>query len=270
MANGFDGRVEARFTVPASTTISVTTNAGGPTTVTLTAGSYFMSAFVAQLQADLIAQRSVSGGTWTVTLSTGASGTGQVTITATNGTWSISWTSTTLRDVLGFTANITGVTGAQTGTKQAKGVWIPDCPLFLDGIAQIAPKASDFRATVGPTGVQYSLVGNVLRRHRNLVWQAVPLAKIREGSAALANASLEQFLDDAQLQQGHAWFTAGSLMQIYNHNAIKLGLDANSGAGVGGWTWPAQAALDDLAKRLDSRGWDGLWTVTIPQVVSSG
>ena len=53
----FDGRIEAQFTVPASTTIEVTNNGGGPTTVTIAAGTYFMTTFVAYLQTALTAQR---------------------------------------------------------------------------------------------------------------------------------------------------------------------------------------------------------------------
>jgi hypothetical protein len=109
----FDGRWMAQIVVPAGVQVSATTNAGGPTTVNITAGTYAtLAAFLTQLQADLIAGRTVTAGTWTVSLSTGAGATGKVTIAVTNGTFSLTWIvgggTNDLRDLLGFTANIVG------------------------------------------------------------------------------------------------------------------------------------------------------------------
>ena len=86
----FGGRLESFFTIPASTTVTATNATGGPTSVSLTAGSYSPTSYCAHLQARLIAVR--TGGTWTVTLSTGSAGTGLVTINCTDGAWALTFT----------------------------------------------------------------------------------------------------------------------------------------------------------------------------------
>jgi hypothetical protein len=259
-----DGRIEAQFTVPASTTISATTNAGGPTTVTLTAGTYYMSTFVAQLQADLIAQRTVTAGTWTVSLSTGANGTGKVTIAVTNGTFSITWTSTNARDILGFTADIAAQTSS-TGASQARGVWIPDRPLKIKSTPNAAPKRSDKRGTVGPTGVVFSLVGNKWYEHVELLWRGVAKNRVWVGAETTTNQSWEKFMLDTQLNDGHSWFTVGSKIQIYDILGAKVGIYGNSGSGMAGWY---MHNVDDINPMRSDEHWDGAWDITIPKITT--
>lgn len=231
--------------------------------MTITAGTYYMSTFVTQLATDLIAGQPVTGGTWTVTLSTGASGTGKVTIAVTNGTYSITWTSTNTRDVLGFTATITAQT-TSTGTNQARGLWLPDAPLDLEGHPSMAPKVSDLRLSEGPTGLVIGLVGNVKRRHRGLRWSHVPLARYREASATVVNGTWEKFLDDTQHGQGHSWFAPASLVQIYDLLGTKLGVDLNSTLG---WYLKGVEGVDS---KRSQQGFTGFFAVEIPEIVSEG
>src|SRR3990167_5593249 len=67
------------------------------------------------------------GGTYTLSLDdTSDSATGKVTISATGvTTFNVTWTSTTLRDYLGFTANLSGA-ASYTGTNQARFLWLPN------------------------------------------------------------------------------------------------------------------------------------------------
>lgn len=270
----FDGRAEGQFIVPTGgTTLSVTNGAGGPTAVTVAAGAYFLTAFLAALQAALIAQRPPSTGTWVVTLSTGASGTGKVTINCTQvaGTWSITWTDTTLRDLLGFTLNIVAVAVAQTGTKQARGLWIPDCPLNLDCDTARAPLVTDAISTVSPRGDVTTLEGNEMYRHTGMKWPLVSKAKVWEAAAAIVNASWETFWKDVHLGRGGlSWFTPGSKLQIYDHQSpsVQLGIDANGGAGVGGWV--ATKGPTSIEPKKHDGQWTGLWVIEIPELVSSG
>jgi hypothetical protein len=184
-------------------------------------------------------------------------------------TFSLTWTSTNLRDLLGFTADISSANTPQTGTKQAKGVWRPNCPLFLaEATTKMAPRVTDLRSTVGPTRVTYSLKGTGGYEHANLSWKYVPKAQVQESAATYANASWEQFLKDTQWAEGHSWFSTGSLVQIYDENGYILGQDLNSGAGSDGWTMFGVDRFN--AKRTDARGYDGLWTIEIPRLASSG
>lgn len=269
-----DGRIEALMSMPTGISVSATSNAGGPTTVNLTAGNYYwtaaggVSSLLTHFASVLNAQRPITGGTWQVTMSTGANGTGQVTISSSNASnISITWTSTVLRDVLGFTANISAVTTA-TGAKQAKALWRPECPLQLKGAIKRAPIVSDKRVSISPRGDVTAFVGNTLRRQRDLVYTHVPLARVWEAEAVLGNASFEQFVIDTQIQQGATgWFSPVSKVQVYDHNGNQMGIDIGGG-GVGGWQAIDLPELDALAKVNPS--WDGMWTINIPTLVSSG
>jgi hypothetical protein len=266
----FDGRIEAQFTVPAGVTISATNSGGGPTSIPIVAGTYYISAFVAHVVAQLNATRTPAN--WTGSLSTGASGTGKVTFNWTGvGTYTINWTSTTVRDVLGFAADLVGITQgvASVSPKQARGLWIPDCPLNLDGDVPRAPIVTDAQTSASPRGDATTLVGNKLYRHKNLRWTHVLEAKVWEAAAVIANASWETFWTDAHLGQGSiSWFSPGSKLQIYDHAARQLGINANGGAGVGGWV-ASKGPADTEVKKVD-QAWGGLWRIEIPELLSSG
>lgn len=259
------GRIEALMTIPAGVSASVTNSGGGATTVTITAGTYYITTLAAHFQAQLIALRPPSTGTWAVTLSTGVSGTGKITIDCTDGvSWSITWTSTTLRDILGFTANITTVTTAQTGASQARGLWLPACPLNSDSDVKIAPRGSDHRNTVGPTGEVYGLVGNLFYRHKNLRYAYVPVHRAWTSKETTTNASWETFFHETQLGQNSSWFSVTSKVRIYFDDA---GVDTL----VGNIPWKIvkPAGLDEIAL-ADGKQWAGLVQIHLGDIFSTG
>lgn len=266
------GRLEALVTVPSGVEISATNNGGGPTTVTITAGTYTLTSLCAHVQTQLTSARAPLSGAWSVSLSTGASGTGLVTIAMSAGTLSITWTSTLLRDLLGFTATITAQT-TSTGTLQARGLWLPKCPLNLDGDPDAAPKATDLRTTTSPTGVVLGLKGTSMYRHRNLSWSHVSRRYTHRAAEVTAGESLEQWLDDTQYGDGHAWFTVANPFHVYWDNAgtdRAVGYVLNSGAGpTVGWSLTGVTGIDQIVKRR-ADGWLGIWSVTLPQIVSAG
>jgi len=273
------GRWEALITIPSSTSITVTNSGGGPTVVSLTPGDYFLtsaggySSLLAHIQARLIAVRPPASGTWVVSMSTGTSGTGQVTINCTSGTWSIDWTTSTygpqLRDLLGFAANLTGVSGAQTGPAQAKGLWFPNCTLNLDGHPLMAPKVTDRRASESPTGFTTTLVGTMKIKHRNLRYTLVPEDRFREASAVLANASWEKFLDDTQLRQGSNLFKPGAPVQIYmgyGGTEQLVGKDGQSGLGAPGWSLNMNELSTVMARRDNDT--TALWRIDVAEITA--
>lgn len=267
----YGGRVEAFFTVPSTgNAIAVTTNAGAAT-FTWAAGSYTPSSAAAYLQTSLNTQAPVTAGTWTVTLSTGSSGTGKFTLSVSAGTFSITWTSTALRDVLGFTATITTQSSA-TATTNARGLWLPDCPVDLDGDPDRAPEVTDSRSTESPTGGTVTLGGNTKYVHKNLRWSHLTRAKVYEGAASVTYSSLQQWFRDTQFNSGHAWFSRGSAFHVYWDNAGTdriLGYDLNSGAGpASGWT--LSPAIATFEPQKVSQGWIGMWSFVFPRLVSEG
>jgi len=181
-------------------------------------------------------------------------------------TWSLSWTSTDLRDVAGFTANISNVTTTQTGTQQARGVWFPDCPINLEGDPRRAPLVSDARQSMSPTGETVTLVGNTFRRHRAIVWSHVPIAQVWDGEATYENGSWEEFFSETQLGLGSSWFTPGSPIQIYWSNAgtdTLLGADAT----IAGWSIIGVTSIEPQKSQAD---WAGLWRIELPKIVAVG
>lgn len=252
----FDGYVYAAITVPSGVTISATSNAGGPTTVTITAGSYqSISTLRSQVATDLDSQRPITGGSWQAGFTAGT--TGLVTLQTSNASsFSITWTSTDLRNILGFTADISSQTSV-TASSQAKGYWQADCPLVVEtGVSRAAPRVTDAHQTESPNGLVITHVGNVKYRHRGLSWSHCPKHKIWIIEEGTPNESLEQFMIDTQWGQGHSWFSPGAKLRVTTTDGYNLGHTT-----VAGWYLKGARSMDSIVKRADPV-WDGLWGVT--------
>ena len=268
MAHG--GRLEAFFTVPSSTTVTATSPGGGTDSVSLTAGTYTPTSFCAHLQARLIA---VNGAGWTVTLSTGTSGTGLVTIDCSSEPYALTFTTAEVGTVLGFVGNISSTSSPSVGTQNARGLWLPKCPVTLEGHPSRAPKVTDARSTMGPTGRTLTLKGTSRYRHRGLRWSHIAKAQCFEAHATTTYASLQQWIDDTQFGDGHSWFRPGSRFQAYwsnNGTDAIIGADLNSGTGpTYGWTCvPAIASFEPT--RVSQQGLLEWWSFEIPELVSEG
>ena len=154
-----------------------------------------------------------------------------------------------------------------TGANNARGVWLPDCPLNLEGDPKRAPLVSDLRQSVGPTGQVLSLSGNTFKRHKRVVWSHVPLERVWESEATLDYASWEWFFKETQLGLGLSWFSVGSLVQIYDHAGNQVGIDDNGGVGPDGWSIIGVNSIEP-AKSIDR--WLGRWRIEIPQLIAVG
>lgn len=262
-----DGYVSAAITVPSGVTLSATTNAGGPTSVTITAGTYTsISVFRSQVATDLEAQRTITGGSWQAAFESAADN-GLVTLQTSNASaFSITWTSTDLRDILGFTANITSQTSV-TATNQAKGFWRPDCPIYVESgrYKSSAPRVTDAHQTESPNGLAITHVGNVKYRYRGIRWSHVPMHKVWVIDEGTANESLEQFMIDTQWGQGHSWFSPGAKLRITAHDGQPVGKLSGS---VFAWYLKGARSMESVCRRID--GWDGLWEVRFDEIVSQG
>lgn len=245
------GRFEAKITVPTGGwSVSATNASGGPSTVTIPAGDYYPSDLLSTLQTQLNASRP-SG--WTVTKDFGESGTGKVTISCGGvATFSIVWTSTTLRDVLGFTVNIVGAL-TSTGSNAMKGVWLPDCPLSCEDDLTVGAYQSDARASISPSGAVYTVAGNSYRRLRGLQWSHV--SKDRARSASSAPMPFEQFWFETQLG-GHAAFAAGARLAFYT--------DAGANTLLG---YYHQVGRTDTDMTQAVQGWTGRWGIELPDLI---
>lgn len=267
----YGGRWEAFFTIPSGSTIAATNSGGSGTSVSLTAGDYTPTSYCTHLAARLNAVRTPA--TWTVSLSTGSSGTGLVTIDCVGETWAITFTTAAAGTVIGFAGNISSTSDPSTGTKNARGLWLPKCPMNIAGDPRMGNRATDARSTMSPTGATVTYVNTSHYRHREIEYTHVPTARMREADLA-TYSSLEQWLDDTQFAEGHTWFSPGSPFQIYwdNNGTDQLvGGDMNSGAGpTNGWSFvPAVTALDDFVSNASSPRL-AYWRVRVPTIVSEG
>lgn len=125
------GKFESLIPVTSAFTITVTDSGGTATGMTAAAvADYYLTSstsLLGTIAANLTANATLAG-TYTLTLDdTNDSSTGKVTIAATGGgNISITWVGTTLRDLLGFTGNLSGAT-TYTGTNQALYLHLPGC-----------------------------------------------------------------------------------------------------------------------------------------------
>lgn len=152
---------------------------------------------------------------------------------------------------------------SQTSTKQARGLWLPDCTLDLEGDPKRAPLVSDARQSMSPTGQMITLVGNTFRRHRSIVWSHVPTAQAWDAEATYGNGSWEEFFTETQLGLGSPWLTPGSLIQIYDHSGVRVGVDAN----VAGWSI---VGVNSIEPPKSVPGYTGLWRIELPRLIAVG
>lgn len=255
----FDGNVQAFFTATEQTMTCIDGNTGS-TAVVLAAGSYTPTTYTAYVQTRLLA---VMGTGWTCSLDTD---TGQVYLRYSGTlTYSVTWTTTDARDVLGFTGNLSAVTQGvtSTSTNSAKGIWIPDAPLVSDSDLAQAPTVDDMRTVVGPTGVSVSLVGCDRYEHTGLVWSHVPIDRMWSNEASLVNQSYEEFYKDAIRGSGHSWFVPGSPLVITNHALVV------AGSTLPVTSWKATDVPKLASVRMSEGRYTGLWRIEWPRIVSS-
>lgn len=187
--------------------------------------------------------------TVTVTASWGESGTGFVTISST-ANLAINWgAATDLRDLLGFTGNLSAAT-SHVATKSCQGVWLPNCILaHARGSADTGFYEVTLPQTVSPTGVVKTLAGSARVRLPPITWSHVPKAyALRSADSSGATMSFERWW--YQTQAGSlAYFKPGSVVNVYT--------DAGTPTLLGDYRllWPGGRVSMERA----TEEWDGLW-----------
>ncbi len=124
------GRIESAVVVP-SGGWAVAVNDGVAYNATLPAATYagptaLVAAWVVALNAAALGAGSAK--TFTASIASGEQGTGKTTITISAGTFSLTWTATNLRDLLGWAAGLAAA-GTYTSPSGCLGMWLPDCPI---------------------------------------------------------------------------------------------------------------------------------------------
>lgn len=166
-------KLESRITVPTGGwDVAVTDSGGGPETVTVAAGDYYLAgatSILTALQTALNANATLAA-TYTVSVDDDAgddTDTGTVTISSTGGgnvTWT--WTDTAFRDALGYTINMSGAQ-AYLGASSSPHIFLPNVgrtnvmsPEPTSGTVQMGASEYDYLATRSPSGEVVQLTYN--------------------------------------------------------------------------------------------------------------
>lgn len=181
------------------------------------AGTYspttLLAAFIAELNA-------ASANAYTGSLDTGEDGTGCATFTnADADVTDLTWTSTDLRDALGFSGDLP-VGGTElgprtfTGLYGVKGLWLPGCPTSgAYGAQDPGHTEGGVAQTVSPLGVTKTWVGPSRVRQPGLKWSHVVAARARQSAESGAPRSWERFCRET-LRGALSYFHAGGTVRV--------------------------------------------------------
>lgn len=184
---------------------------------TIAAGTYspttLFAAFVAELNA-------ASANTYTGSIDNGEGGTGCATFAnADADVTDVTWTSTDLRDALGFSGDLPGG-GTElgprtfTGLHGMKGLWLPDCPTSgTYGAQDPGHTEGGVAQTISALGVTKTWVGPARVRQPGLKWSHVTAARARQAAESGAPRSWERFCREV-LRGSLSYFRAGGTVRV--------------------------------------------------------
>ncbi len=195
-----------------------------------------------------------TGDTVTLTGSFGESGTGLVTITST-ANLAVTWTSTDMRDLLGFTANLSAGT-SHVGTRQCKAVWLPNAEgAFYYGNGDEGHTETDAGTTESPRGDVKRLVYNTRQVLPSATWSHVLKAYARIAAETTVGASFEQWWRNTQ---------GGELTYFEACAAVRLIWDADTAGTYKTYRLPALTSTQ-MTRVVDE--WNGIFRIEIPRLV---
>lgn len=249
------GMLAAKITVPVgghAVSVDITGIAGTPFVATVAAGAYSPAEYLAAWQTALNAVDATDGA-FTVSASLAdMTGTGLVTIAHATQTFTITWTNTHPRDILGFTGTLTPAALTFTGTAHLQGVWLPDCPIDSVYGAASAPPETDRTTLVTQSGdvavTAYGLERVPISPTR---WSHITRPKALRAAETTAHASFEAWLRDTH---------AGTLSYFGTAPQVLVYHDAG-GSLVGTY----RLVWDGLypGTRADAT-WIYLWSISMP------
>lgn len=252
------GRIDAQITVPTggwSVSVAITAIGGSPFTVTIAAGTYYPVDLLSTFQTQLDAA-SGADGAFTVSASWGEAGTGFVTIAHATQTITVTWTSTALRDVLGFTGTLTPAALTFTGTEACEAVWLPNAEAaFYYGNGDEGHTETDASSTISPRGDVKRLVYNTRQVLPSATWSHVQKAFARAAAETTTNASFERWWRNTQ---------GGELSYFEPAAPVRLVWNADSPSTYKTYRLPGLTSTE-MTRVVDE--WNGLFRIEIPRLV---
>jgi len=133
---------------------------------------------------------------WTVTPSDAEGGAGKLAIACSGATCTVTWNDTDIRDLCGFTGNLSGST-SYTSASHVKGLWLPDGPpRSLYGLEDDGVDESDHTSTESSAGHVVTLGYQRKTVQPNIVWQGISRARTRVSGESVTGESWQQFVRD--------------------------------------------------------------------------
>jgi hypothetical protein len=212
--------------------------------------------------ADLIAAMNTAAGvagsakTYTGSIASGEQGTGYVTISISSGTFSLTWTTTTLRDYLGWVGNLSAA-GSYVSPSGCLGMFLPNCPIMQPfALGDTGNKEGGISQTISPGGVTKTIKTTGRTRHPGITWSHITLARARQASESGGVRSWERFVRDClRGDTSLAYFTPGA--------DVKLFWDADS-ATAQVYHPVVPNAVTDCMEPAMGDGFVGLWRCRWP------
>lgn len=257
MAN--NGKLEARITVPTGGwTITCTDAVGGPTGCVLPAGTYYHSSDGSNSntlsEALLTAINNLMGQTWTLALGAGESGTGLYTLGCDGATCTVTFTDTEIRDLLGFTGNLSAST-SYVSPSAAQGLWLPSYGFQKKNGGTGGSWVTDQQSVKTASGHVYSVMGRKYRMTK-ITWPAETRAKCWTENETTTNESFETFLIDG-IWGGAAWGTSAGPIRFYP--------DADTDATYGSFSVLGLESWDPTELVEHFAG--GRWRIDLPELI---
>jgi len=260
----------AAYTAGGTIADAMVADSGAGSTITLTAAATYYHSSAGNDSVDLPAKLAAlldaaGAATYTVSVDAGESGSGRYTISATGGSvadFTLTWISTALRDVLGFTGNLATGGGTLTYTSQgaAQCLWLPSAgngsgvPIGTTAIGDDIDEtdASDIGTPDSSNVTRFSYH----RRGINAVdYQACTAARSRVAYETYTNESWQSFWRDCIDGDLSAQIVAVAQVRIYTDATVDTTYYDYWVRGLG------RCEMESLI-----RGWQGRFTIKIPRL----
>lgn len=257
------GRLESRITVPSGGWSVDIDEGGGAVTITVPAGDYYHSSADSgsrDLLAEFQKQCNDSGSlanTYSFSIAAGEGQSGKVTLSA-DGSFSVTWSSTDLRDVLGFESDgDLASASSHTSSEAARSVWISDSTYqTLNGgdSSWQGWQISNLRAMVNDAGYFYAL-GGQKRTETQITWPAVSRERTWKANETVTNQSFEKFWEDGILGEANWSSRPGGPVRWYQD------------ADVDGTHVTYNVVLPQFRPDALRQHWTGAWQIVIPRAI---
>lgn len=242
-------RLGTKITVPSGGwSISVTEVPAATSTVTIPAGDYYMlqgaTGILATLEAQLNANATLAGNYIVTCPYTTDTANGKVSISMFGGatSFTLTWTSTDLRDALGWTGNLTPTGVTFTSQGQAKYIFFPNCgrratspDITVAGQTMGMPEF-DYTASVSPSGSVATAVYGTRYRDQ-LEWPSLKGYKTWKLLETTTNESFQTWLVDLMAMGGGTfrYFPDRSSDTVYAELVFDEATELRANPFVQGW-----------------------------------